>query len=133
MAHPAWDTLPSVIIVEILSYLSVTDRFPASSTCKRWRNCLFQASLWRKVDFRFKYGSRKRARFLTDVVGRFVKEACIEFNSKCYVDVKDCLILLQEFGRNGNMEKLILKPASFQVSWPEHEIGRPFQKNMLDL
>ncbi|XP_054159015.1 F-box only protein 33-like [Oppia nitens] len=38
--------LPSVIILNILSYLSPKDRLRASSTCKTWRQCLLAPSQW---------------------------------------------------------------------------------------
>ncbi|CAG2167668.1 unnamed protein product [Oppiella nova] len=38
--------LPSVIVFNILSYLSPSDRLRASATCRTWRQCLFTPSQW---------------------------------------------------------------------------------------
>ena len=122
-----WSSLPSIIIVEILSYLSLSDRLNASATCKRWRSCLFHPSLWRSVSFKVKYGSRRKSRYLTDMCGRFLREAKVDFSSEEPADVRECLRILEIFGENINLEKLALRPSSCQVEW-----GRVHGENQLE-
>ncbi len=116
-AHNSWTTLPSLIIVEILSYLTLTDRLNASATCKRWRSCLFHPLLWRSLSFKVKYGSRRRSKHLADLCGRFVREAKLEFSSQDPTDVKECLRILEMFADNVNLEKLAIRPSSCQIEW----------------
>lgn len=123
-AHNSWESLPSIIIVEILSYLDLTDRLNATISCRRWRTCLFQAKLWQSVDFKLKYGKRKSSRFLSEICGRFVREATVEFTSQNVQDLKESVRLLEVFGRNSNIERLVLKPSSCLIAWPERHSDR---------
>lgn len=117
-AHNSWATLPSIIIVEILSYLALTDRLNASAICRRWRNCLLHPSLWRSMTFRLNSQSRRKAKHLTESCGKFVREAVVEFNSKHVGNVRECLRVLKILGENVNMERFALRPQSCQVAWP---------------
>lgn len=36
-----WEYLPSVILHDIFSYLTINDRINASSTCSMWRNNIY--------------------------------------------------------------------------------------------
>lgn len=121
MAAQLWGKLPSIIIVEILSYLSLTDRLNATTTCRRWRGCLFHPLLWRSITFKVKNGGRRRAKHLADMCGNFVREAVIIFNSRHSGDVRECLRILDFFGENTNLERLVLKPFSCRVEWPDRE------------
>ena len=122
-----WSSLPSIIVVEILSYLTLSDRLSASATCKRWRSCLFLPSLWRSVSFKVKYGSRRRSKHLADMCGRFVREAKVDFSSEEPTDVRECLRILEMFSDNINLEKLAIRPSSCQVEW-----GRMHGENQLE-
>ncbi len=116
-AKTSWGHLPGLIIVEILSYLTLSDRLNVSATCKRWRNCLFHPLLWQSVSFKVKYGSRRRSKHLADMCGRFVREAKVDFSSIEPTDVRECLRILEMFSTNVNLEKLALRPSSCQVEW----------------
>ena len=120
-AHNSWATLPSIIIVEILSYLALTDRLNASAVCRRWRSCLLHPSLWRSMLFRVNSQSRRKAKHLADCCGKFVREAVVEFNSKHVGNVKECLRILKILSRNVNLERFALRPLSCQVEWPLRE------------
>ena len=70
MAEMPWSKLPSILIVEILSYIPLTDRLKASSCCKRWRACLYHPLLWKSIRIKIKYGSRRKAKHLVDQVNQ---------------------------------------------------------------
>eukprot|EP00918_Siedleckia_nematoides_P097396 GHVU01213528.1.p1 GENE.GHVU01213528.1~~GHVU01213528.1.p1 ORF type:complete len:141 (+),score=10.82 GHVU01213528.1:127-549(+) len=120
-AYSSWATLPSIIIVEILSYLSLSDKLSATSTCKRWRNCLFHPSLWRKVSFKVNNGNRKRTKHLADMCGKFVREVELQFRSQNASNVREFLRVLNILSENSNLKKLTIIPTSCQVAWPERE------------
>ncbi|XP_038069957.1 F-box/LRR-repeat protein 8-like isoform X2 [Patiria miniata] len=49
-----WSDLPDHIVINILSYLPLTDRCSASLTCKNWYECFDDPTLWRRFTFHFK-------------------------------------------------------------------------------
>ena len=120
-AHTSWATLPSLIIIEILSYLSLTDRLNVSTACKRWRSCLFHPIMWRSISFKVKQGARRRTKHLADMCGRFVREAVVEFNSKLEGNVTESVRILDILSDNVKLEKLALRPNSCQIAWPERQ------------
>jgi hypothetical protein len=120
-ADTSWATLPSLIIVEILSYLRLKDRLNAVSTCKRWRSCFWHPSLWTNLVFRLKNGSRSRSKYLADRCGRFVRTATVEFNSTSVWDVRECAKMLEILADNRNLEKLSIQPTSCHIEWPERD------------
>lgn len=118
-AGPNWASLPSILIVDILSYLSHEDRLKASSSCKRWRNCLFHPIFWQKIRLLTGNSDRQRTKFLTDRCGRFVREVCIVFNSHNYKEVRECYQILDVLCGNKNLTVFSLQPSSCHFEWPE--------------
>ncbi|ESO98668.1 hypothetical protein LOTGIDRAFT_174082 [Lottia gigantea] len=126
-----WSTLPSVIIVEILSYLSFDDILKSSSVCKSWRSCLFHPNLWHIVFFSLDTKGISRAKFLAENCGRFIREATVKFDSKKSLEVKDCIELLNIFSRNKNLEQFSLRPSNCHILWSEKE-GKAAIDKILD-
>lgn len=118
-AGPRWGSLPSVLIVDILSYLSHEDRLKASSVNKRWRNCLFHPSLWSKIKFQLGFSKRHRSRFLADRCGRFVREAVIKFNAHNCLEVREGMRIITILGSNKNLQHFALFPSSCHIEWPD--------------
>lgn len=118
-AGPRWGSLPSVLIVDILSYLSHEDRLKASSLNKRWRNCLFHPSLWSKIKFQLGFSKRHRSRFLADRCGRFVREAVIKFNAHNCLEVREGMRIITILGSNKNLQHFALFPSSCHIEWPD--------------
>ncbi|XP_074649636.1 F-box only protein 33-like [Tubulanus polymorphus] len=120
-ADTSWASLPSIIIVEILSYLTLKDRLSAVSSCKRWRDCLWHPLLWPRITFKLSRdgSSRSRSKHLAENCGRFIREANIDFSSKTSWDVKECAQLLGILAENRNLLKLSLKPSNCHIEWPE--------------
>ncbi|ELT88615.1 hypothetical protein CAPTEDRAFT_23856, partial [Capitella teleta] len=116
-----WEQLPSTVFVQILSYLPLTDRLNATSVCRTWRGCLFQPCLWRSIDFSVNILGRKRAKLLSKMCARFVREVHLNFSASFYADVKETLKILRELTTNPNLERLTLRPSSCQLGWPERE------------
>ncbi|XP_054719690.1 F-box only protein 33-like [Uloborus diversus] len=123
-----WSNLPSIIIVEIFSFLSLKDRLNAASVCKAWRNHLFHPQLWRKVVFQLNSCDIKTvnhkidgARFLAKQCGKFVREAVIEVNSLNPKDVRLCKNILRVLTFNRNLRALSIKPRSSRLEWSDYE------------
>lgn len=121
-----WNNLPSIIIVEIFSFLSLKDRLRASSVCKAWRNNLFHPKLWRKVVFQLNSCDNKTvnhnndgARFLAKHCGRFVREVVIEVNSSNPKDVQLCKDILKVLTFNNNLRALSIRPRSSRLEWTD--------------
>lgn len=117
-----WNNLPSIIIVEIFSFLSLNDRLRASSVCKTWRNNLFHPKLWRKVVFQLNScdnmtvnQNNDGARFLANHLCSFVREVVVEFNSLNPKDVQLCKDILQGLTVNNNLRALSIKPRSSRL------------------
>lgn len=123
MASEDWSSLPSIITVEIFSYLNLTDKLNASSVCHRWRNCLFHPSLWKDYCLKLKSGTKKRNINLADVCGKFVREIVLEFHTRNSLSMRESVGLLHTISDNTNLQCLVLKPSSFRVEWPERMSG----------
>jgi len=119
MAGHSWALLPSVLIVEILSYLSLKDKLNASQTCKRWRSYLFQPKLWPSISLSLQRNRRSRTNFLTGVCGRFVKDCTIKFDPHEVNELRDCLNILMRLRDNKSIQVLQLEPASSHFMWTE--------------
>ncbi|KAG8189120.1 hypothetical protein JTE90_028659 [Oedothorax gibbosus] len=121
-----WNNLPSIIIVEILSFLKLKDRLNASSVCKAWRTNLFHPKLWRKVVFQLnscdntKSVNQHGARFLAKHCGRFVRDVVIQVNSSNPRDVQLCKEVLNVLTHNNNLRALSIKPLSSRLEWTDY-------------
>ncbi|CAH1796780.1 unnamed protein product [Owenia fusiformis] len=114
-AENFWDNLPSVIIVEILSYFSVNERLKVSTICKKWRQNLFHPTLWRKATITLDKMETKKSKKLFQMCGRFFRECVIEFNSESLKYISDCAKVLLALSENRHMQTLILKPTTIDI------------------
>lgn len=119
MAGHSWALMPSVLIVEILSYLCLKDMLIASSVCKAWRSYLFQAKLWPRIAVFLRRNRRQRNKFLADVCGRFVRECAVYFDPHDGEELKDCYRMLQVLSENRNIQVLQLHPRSCHIEWTD--------------
>ena len=55
-----WSSLPDHIIVRILLYLKLPQRYQASLTCTSWNSCFHSHYLWKDFSFSFTNSSDKR-------------------------------------------------------------------------
>jgi len=112
MAGESWELIPSVLIVEILSLLSLNDRLNASAVCKRWRSCLFQPMLWKSISLNLDKKFKQRTNFLTAICLRFVRKCAVVFNPHDVEEGRKCMCILEALARNTNIQVLELKPSS---------------------
>ncbi|XP_015592478.1 F-box only protein 33 [Cephus cinctus] len=115
---PCWDSLPSVILFEIFSYLPQENRIRASQVCRNWRYALFHPSFWKKITFRFREDDNMSGvRFMTNCFGLSVREATVRCDivNRC---LKEASRLLKKLGGNTYLRKLFLEPSSCTLYWP---------------
>ncbi|KAK8389759.1 hypothetical protein O3P69_009036 [Scylla paramamosain] len=122
-----WNLLPSVILIEILAYLPLSDRISACSTCKAWRSALFHPSFWRRIELVFVAGEWRRlerSRFVASWAARKLRSCVIHFetvNTNCLVEVDHVLLKIT---RNPQVEELILLPSHCHTFTKGHD--RPY-------
>ncbi|KAG7211356.1 hypothetical protein KM043_010646 [Ampulex compressa] len=111
-SNPCWDSLPSVILEQIFSYLPQESRLRASQVCKNWRSTFFHPSFWKKITFTLTdWESISWARFLADSFGRSVHEVTI----RCYLSrdlIEESSFLLTKLFHNRHLRKLFLESDS---------------------
>ncbi|XP_068249543.1 F-box only protein 33 [Palaemon carinicauda] len=122
-----WNLLPSVILIEILSYLPLSDRINACTTCKAWRSALFHPSFWRRIELVFKsceWNKIERSRFIASWGVRKLRCCVLHLetvNINCLVEADHVLLRLS---RNPQVEELILLPTHCHTFVKGHE--RPY-------
>ncbi|XP_048508438.1 F-box only protein 33 isoform X1 [Athalia rosae] len=116
---PCWNNLPSVILLEIFSYLPHDEKIAASQVCRNWRYALFHPCFWKKMTFKFqiKEEGKTKARFLANCFGRSVREATIKWDTAGHC-VNETSKLLTKLSFNIHLRKLFLEPSSCLFEWP---------------
>ncbi|XP_043288983.1 F-box only protein 33 [Venturia canescens] len=113
---PCWDSLPSVIMLEIFSYLPHQDRLKASVVCKNWRQALFHPSFWKEITFAFEHREGVTwTRYLAECFALSVQNATV----RCWTPQRtsDFDRLLKRFRGNRNLRRLIMEPTSSSLEW----------------
>ncbi|GAB6018963.1 hypothetical protein CHUAL_000604 [Chamberlinius hualienensis] len=118
-----WSKLPSVVVVEILTYLSRKDRLLSSSVCTSWRKCLFCACHWRDFVLRITIDgtteNRLRTKCLVEKIGKFVREVVIYFDSSVPTNVNLTAQVLETIAKNPNLQYVKLCPTSGRLEHTE--------------
>ena len=73
METVAWSFLPDHVLVDVFSYLTISDRYQASQTCASWNFAFCSPHLWKKVRFEFKDPEDERHLKFLDQFGHFVQ------------------------------------------------------------
>ncbi|PSN53043.1 hypothetical protein C0J52_03960 [Blattella germanica] len=116
-----WNNLPSVILLEIYSYLPQEDKIRASSTCKHWRYALYHPSFWQSIHFKAKtkdQNSTSRTRYLTDCFAKKLRNATVSFDSMDPLCVQEAARVLQKLCENDHLQRLILIPSHCRFECP---------------
>ncbi|XP_013777766.1 F-box only protein 33-like [Limulus polyphemus] len=131
--HRFWNDLPTVVITEILSYLSFGDRLRCSLVCKSWRQCLFSSQFWKNVVFVINNGNtpstlqvlwsnnRARSRFFHKVLKcckNSVRNVQVRFNSLNGEDVLQALEITETLVTlRSKLQGFSLEPSSSHIEW----------------
>ncbi|KAH0551261.1 F-box only protein 33 [Cotesia glomerata] len=111
-----WGTLPSVIMLEIFSYLEHKDRINASMVCKNWRQALFHPAFWK--DITFVLDDTKNSLWsshLADCFGLSVQNATVRCQiPHCSFELEK---LLRNLCENRNLRRLIVEPSTSTFEW----------------
>ena len=121
-----WTNLPVVILVDILSYLELSERFIVSSVCKRWRGSVLHPSFWLDVSLKVRISNKKRPSFAKFCLS-LVKEVDLQFDASNPYVLDQCVNVFDAVSRNMCIEVLQLSPSSFRVEWPERPQGNSIE------
>ena len=116
-----WSRLPTVILVEVFSYLPKEDKIRASSTCRHWRFALYHPSFWQTVHFKAKTkdeNSLSRTRYLTDCFAKKLRNAIVSFDSMDALCVEEAARVLQKISDNDHVRRLVLVPSHCRFECP---------------
>ncbi|XP_067002724.2 F-box only protein 33 [Anabrus simplex] len=126
----SWSNLPSVILVEIFSYLSHSDKISAASTCKYWRCALFHPSFWQTIHFKAKTKDRNsilRTRYLSSFFSKKLRNTTVSFDSMDPLCVQEAARVIQKLCDNDHLRRLFLFPSHCRLECPGKEgDGRQF-------
>ena len=116
-----WNNLPSVILLEVFSYLPQEDKIRASSTCKNWRCALYHPRFWQNIHFKAKSNDKNgmsRTRYLSDCFAKKLRNATISFDSLDPLCVQETAMVLQKLCENNLLQRLILIPSRCRFECP---------------
>lgn len=82
MDNVNWSHLPEHIIVEILSYLDLPDRYRASLICRPWNSGFTSRYLWTKFHFNFFTAEHGKYLKCVKLYGRYFKEVTVRVDQK---------------------------------------------------
>lgn len=117
----SWNNLPSVILLEVFSYLDHDDRVRASTTCRHWRGTLFHRNFWQAVHFKLRANdddSLRRTKFLTSCFASKLRNATLTFDSMDPSCVQEASRVLQELCKNDGIRRLQLRPSHCKLECP---------------
>lgn len=80
MEPVGWNCIPHNILVNIYLFLSPTDRFHASLTCRSWNTCFYIPCIWSKFFFRFLVDQDSKCSQCVEKFGSYMKSVCIELD-----------------------------------------------------
>lgn len=120
-----WSKLPDDIIIEIFSFLSLSDRFNCCLTCKSWNQCFGAPCLWRSIHFRFL--SKNKSHYLQCLwkYGHYLKNVSIEIDQSMDYNRSNALQVM-DFLSNIPNRRLTSLRIAFQSENPLFYAGKEF-------
>jgi hypothetical protein len=109
-----WNQVPSVVLYEIYSFLSLEDKIRASSTCRQWRHVFYQSVTWNDIHFKIysrNQNSCNRTQFLASCFGNKLRNAVISFESIDLASVEIMTEVLERINKNCHLRSIVLKPS----------------------
>ncbi|KAJ8678769.1 hypothetical protein QAD02_014556 [Eretmocerus hayati] len=131
---PCWDSLPSVILLEIFSYLPRDSRIQASQVCRNWRYALFHPTFWKRITFSLvDHDSILWSRCLSSWFQYSVQEVTIRCESANNF-AREALYVLKKLSSNRHLRKISLEPSKCMFEYPNHEVnGKKLLKQLLNI
>ncbi|XP_075215156.1 F-box only protein 33-like isoform X2 [Lycorma delicatula] len=124
-----WNNLPSVILYEIFSYLSLEDKIRASSSCKHWRYALYHPSFWKNVHLKLKSNDPdnvSKTQYFTSCLGSKLQNLTVTFDSVDPVCVEELANVLQSLIGNFNLRNISLVPSHCSLEYPKRDVSQDF-------
>lgn len=122
-----WSDLPSVVLVQMYSALPWQDRLRASSSCKNWRESVFQVPLSPSLTLNLQNYEvdGPKVKFLTQHFVHKVTNLTIIFNPTC-LKIMDLLeTVLTQLALNRTLECLKLRFAEESLTKIHEFFGTP--------
>lgn len=117
---PYWNSLPSVILLEVFSYLTPQDTIRASSCCRQWRTAFYHStSPWETLHFKISSSNSdtiERSHFLADNMSKKLRNTTISFDSSDTISVMETAKLIQQFQLNPHIRKFSLNPSHCRLN-----------------
>lgn len=118
-----WNQVPSVVLHEIYSFLTLEEKIRASSTCRQWRHVFYQSVTWNDIHFKIysrDQNSCNRSQFLASCFGNKLRNAVISFESIDLSCVETMTEVLEIVNKNSNLRSIVLKPSHCTMEISEH-------------
>ena len=123
--QPEWQLLPDDVIVHILSYLPMKDRFNASLTCRAWTTAFDAPLLWQRITFWFFLPSHGKAIRGIDKHGKYFKSVRVGCNQSLKENRLNACTVLEKLAVI-EKRKLITIKIDFTGENPLFYSGREF-------
>ena len=113
-----WVDLPIVILVNIISYLGLTDRLTISAVCKRWRGFTLHPSFWLDSALKVNISSSRRPNFSKFCLS-LVKEVELKLDSRNPLMLNNCVRVFDAISKNVSLESITISPTSYRLELPD--------------
>ena len=114
-----WTNLPNLLIVEVFTYLTLTELLRASSICRRYRECLYHPRLWTTINFKVTLHGIDSCHHLTKCCGLFVNNIIINIEAHNTWCINEGLKLMKALSENHRICTLKFVPSSCQFVWTD--------------
>ena len=123
--QPDWSRLPDDVLVQILSYLPMKDRFNASLTCRAWTEAFDAPLLWQHVTFWFFLPSHRKTISGINKHGKYFKRVYIGCNQSIKENRENACAVLEKLSTI-NRRKLTSLKIDFTGENPLFYSGKEF-------
>lgn len=125
LEQPDWSRLPDDVIVQILSFLSMKDRFSASLTCRAWTEAFDAPLLWQHVTFWFFLPSHGKTILGIDKHGKYFRRVYVGCNQSIKENRENACAVLEKLSTI-NRRKLTSLKIEFTGENPLFYSGKEF-------
>lgn len=123
--QPDWSRLPDDVLVQILSYLPMKDRFNASLTCRAWTEAFDAPLLWQHITFWFFLPSHGKTIAGIDKHGKYFKRVYVGCNQSIKENRENACAVLEKLSAIDRRKLTSLK-IDFTGENPLFYSGREF-------
>lgn len=127
-----WRNLPEHIVVQIFSFLSLSERFTASATCRQWREHFNSPVLWQTFQFKFVDSTEFKYSKCLENHGQYLREVEIHCRQEHKIN-RECACTLIRKLSNMKVRRLEKITIKFLGENPLFYAGQEFIDCLRDL